>query len=78
MSSDTTPVTESVSYFFFLRLQWTTETKQKSAEFHGTLPVPRGSSRLQVFKQLCEYAKDHGSAPANADITAFTLEPDQL
>ena len=72
------PQTETVLYFFFLRLQWNTEFGQKFHEFHGTLPITRGHSRLQMFENLCEYAKANSEAPQNADITAFSLEPDLI
>lgn len=78
MASDTTTATEAVPYFFLLHMQWSTGRGIAASYFHGTEPVHPGESRHQVFTRIRDTALAKAGAPANADITAFTLELDQI
>lgn len=78
MASDTTTTAEPVPYFFFLRLQWQVGGGMAVSVLHGTEPVRSGESRHRVFLRIRETALAKAGAPENADVTAFTLEPDQI
>ena len=74
----TSPAAESVPYFFLLRLQWSVGGGLAASVFHGTHSVRPGESRHQIFTELRDLALQKVGAPANADITAFILEPDRF
>jgi len=78
MASDITPAAETVPYFFLLRVQWQVGGGMAASVVHGTEPVRPGESRHQVFMRLRDMVLAKVDAPANADITAFTLEPDRV
>jgi len=78
MTNTTTPAAETVSYFFLLRIQWQVGGGMAATVLHGTHPVRAGQGRHEVFTELRDMAITRVGAPADADITAFTLEPDRL
>ena len=78
MSSETTTEAEAVPYFFLMRVQWQVGGGMAVSVLHGTEPVRPGESRHKVFLRIRDTALVKAGAPSNADITAFTLEPDRI
>jgi hypothetical protein len=73
-----TPATEPVLYFFLLRVQWQVGDGMAATVMHGTEPVHPGESRHRAFLRLRDQVLAKAGAPANADITTFVLEPDEI
>ncbi|WP_165959832.1 hypothetical protein [Nonomuraea longispora] len=69
--------TNPTRYMWLITVQWPQGGGFGSATFSSTADIPAGASRMDVYMQICEIAKEKTGAHS-LNVMFFALEPDQL